>query len=78
MGYIYAWDNVDWFYKGSIISKFIHFFVALDSCMSVYFLHGNFVHERHDNVYNGGYKEFVWKVMLGGRSSNVIIHKIYC
>lgn len=44
--------------------------------MGVYFLHGHFVQEPCDKVYNGGYEEFVWKVILGGRSSNVIVDNV--
>lgn len=55
----------------------VYIFVALNACVCSNFLYSNLMREACDNVNYGAYKKFVWVVVLGGWSLDMVVYEVY-
>lgn len=71
------WYWGDGKFGSTLISQYVCFLVAMYAYVRLDFLNCDFVWEPSNEMDCGSYEEFVWVIMLGGQSSDVVTYEVF-
>ena len=72
---MHSWYMSDGVFNGYFICNCVSYFVISDACVRFEFLYSDFVLGQCDEVYYEGYEKYVWVIVLGGWSSDIVIYE---